>query len=147
MDILVKPDNDKIAELYSENKQFKDDAALDLYIPENHAIPPGTMGYMIDHKISVELFDGQVDSLLMPRSSISKTSLRMSNSIGLIDKNYRGHILAAVDNIGDDPVILERGQRLFQLLPFPTQSFNVEIVDKLSDTERGDKGFGEGTGN
>ena len=38
----------------------------------------------------------------MPRSSISKTPLRMSNSVGLIDGGYRGEIMASVDNISDD---------------------------------------------
>ena len=49
---------------------------------------------------------------LYPRSSISKTPLRLCNSVGIIDAGYRGNIMAFVDNIDED---YDLGTRLFQL--------------------------------
>ena len=81
--------------------------------------------------------------LLMPRSSISKTPLRMANSIGLIDSGYRGELMAVVDNISDTDYIVEKDSRLFQIVNSDLKSFSkVEYVDELSETSRGDGGFG-----
>ena len=80
--------------------------------------------------------------MLMPRSSIAKTPLRLSNSIGLIDAGYRGEIMAAVDNIKNIPFALEVGQRLFQLVGMDGSEINFELVEKLSTSSRGSGGFG-----
>jgi dUTP pyrophosphatase len=78
----------------------------------------------------------------MPRSSIAKTPLRLSNSIGLIDGGYRGEIMAAVDNIKNEDYTVEPGQRLFQLVAMDGSPIHFELVDDLSDTTRGSGGFG-----
>ena len=82
-----------------------------------------------------------------PRSSISKTPLRLANSVGIIDSGYRGELMAVVDNISKEDYVVEEGQRLFQicsntLLPFS----NIKITQELNNTERGAGGFGS-TGN
>ena len=91
--------------------------------------------------ISCEPADGK-PYYLFPRSSISKTPLRLSNSIGLIDGGYRGEIIAAVDNIKEEDCTVEPGQRLFQLVAMDGSPIQVEIVDELSETTRGSGGFG-----
>jgi len=78
----------------------------------------------------------------MPRSSISKTPLRLSNSIALIDAGYRGEIMAAVDNIKDDIFYIKKGQRLFQLVSMDGSPINLELVNELTQTTRGEGGFG-----
>lgn len=81
--------------------------------------------------------------LLMPRSSISKTQLRMANSIGLIDSGYRGELMAVVDNISENDYVVEKDSRLFQIVNPDLKPFlKVEYVDELSETTRGDGGFG-----
>ena len=80
--------------------------------------------------------------LLMPRSSIAKTPLRLCNSIGLIDGGYRGEIMAAVDNIKAEDYTVEPNQRLFQLVAMNGAPITFEIVDELSDSTRGEGGFG-----
>ena len=81
--------------------------------------------------------------LLLPRSSISKTPLRLSNSIGLIDSGYRGVIQAPVDNISEEDYIIEAGTRLFQLVNPDLNTFTeINIEDSLDETERGTGGFG-----
>ena len=80
--------------------------------------------------------------LLMPRSSIAKTPLRLCNSIGLIDGGYRGEIMAAVDNVKSEDYTVEPNQRLFQLVAMNGAPITFEIVDELSDSTRGEGGFG-----
>jgi len=79
---------------------------------------------------------------IVPRSSIYKTPLRMANSIGVIDSGYRGELMVPVDNPTDDDYMITPGERLFQIILPNLEEFEVEIVDYLSDSERGDGGFG-----
>ena len=78
----------------------------------------------------------------MPRSSIAKTPLRLCNSIGLIDGGYRGEIMAVVDNIKKESYTLRPGQRLFQLVAMDGSPIHFELVDELTESTRGDGGFG-----
>jgi len=79
----------------------------------------------------------------MPRSSIYKTPLRLANTIGLIELKYRGHIIAAIDNIRNNPYKSVRGERLFQLVSPSLDTFNVVVtINDLSTTQRGSGGFG-----
>ena len=78
----------------------------------------------------------------MPWSSISKTPLRMSNSIGLIDGGYRGEIVAMCDNIKTVEYKVEKGQRLFQLVATDSSPIHYELVEELNETTRGSGGFG-----
>ena len=79
----------------------------------------------------------------MPRSSISKTPLRISNNQGIIDAGYRGELIIALDNISPVKWILYPGTRLVQSCMPSLTPFNVSIVDKAFDeTERGVNGFG-----
>ena len=82
-----------------------------------------------------------------PRSSIGKTPLRLANSVGIIDAQYRGNLIVQVDNISNVPYTIQKGQRLFQICSQDLTPFRcVKIVDSLLDTERGIKGIGS-TGN
>ena len=66
----------------------------------------------------------------------------MANSIGVIDSGYRGELMVPVDNPTDDDYMIKPGERLFQIILPNLEEFEVEIVDELSETERGDGGFG-----
>jgi len=91
--------------------------------------------------ISCEPDDGRA-YYLFPRSSISKTPLRMSNSIGLIDGGYRGEIMAMCDNIKGETYTAQKGQRLFQLVASDSSPIHYELSEELSETTRGHGGFG-----
>ena len=80
--------------------------------------------------------------MLVPRSSIWRTSLRQANSIGIIDAGYRGHIMVPVDNISNEDYIIKPGERLFQIVHPLLKPIEVELTDTLSETERGSGGFG-----
>lgn len=82
---------------------------------------------------------------MLPRSSISKTPLRLANSVGLIDAGYRGPIMAPVHNIHNAPYTVNANDRLFQLatpdlLPWDEIRIVAEIPG--GPTLRGAGGFG-----
>lgn len=92
--------------------------------------------------ISLEIPKGYV-GLVFPRSSIRKMELELSNSVGVIDSGYRGEIQATFNKTnGLNSVKYNVGDRICQImiLPYPNVTFNE--VDELSDTERGEGGFG-----
>ena len=83
--------------------------------------------------------------MLIPRSSIIKTTLRLANSVGIIDKSYRGEVMAVVDNIGTDNVCLKTGSCYFQIVAFDGNLPTYTLKDELSSTTRGSGGFGSTT--
>ena len=141
MHLKIKSLTQKAKDFYENHGHFhQGDAGLDLFIIDSLTIPPGETA-IIKSNIACENTD-EMPYLLMPRSSISKTPLRQCNSVGLIDAGYRGEIMAAVDNIKDIPYTVEPGQRLFQLVSMDGAPITFEIVSELSETDRGDGGFG-----
>ena len=141
MQLRVKPSSEVVRLMYENHGHFHEgDAGLDLFIIERQVIEPGETS-RIKLGISCENMD-QKPYLLMPRSSISKTPLRLCNAIGLIDAGYRGEIMAAVDNIKQESYEVEKGQRLFQLVSMDGGPIYFELVDILSISKRGEGGFG-----
>ena len=141
MKLRLKPSSEVIRLMYENHGHFHEgDAGLDLFIIEKQVIKPGETS-RIKLGISCENMD-QKPYLLMPRSSISKTPLRLCNAIGLIDAGYRGEIMAAVDNIKQKSYEVEKGQRLFQLVSMDGGPIYFELVDVLSSSKRGEGGFG-----
>ena len=141
MKLFIKPHNDTAWEFYRNHGHFHDgDAGLDLYVLEDiHFEPSETKAIRLG--ISCEPEDGKA-YYLFPRSSISKTPLRMANSIGLIDGGYRGEIIAMCDNIKSEAYTAEKGQRLFQLVATDSSPIHFELVEELEMTTRGTGGFG-----
>ncbi len=78
---------------------------------------------------------------LYPRSSLSKTRLRLANSVGIIDAGYRGNLIGAFDALDDYAV--QSGDRLVQICAPSLVPLIVSVVDDLGDvTVRGSAGFG-----
>ena len=149
MKLLLKPLTPEISLKYSNHSCFNEgDAGLDLFFPEDIVLRYGDCGVKVDMGIQCEgLSDntsGNISYYLYPRSSISKTPIRMSNSIGIIDAGYRGNIIVALDHI--DPNLkefkIQKGTRLFQICGPCLDPISMEIVRELSDSERGNNGFG-----
>ena len=141
MKLKIKPFNKDIYKMYKNHNHFHPgDSGLDIYIIENQIINPGET-IRLKLGISCENLDAK-SYFLMPRSSISKTPLRLANSVGLIDAGYRGEIMAAVDNIKDFAYEVEIGQRLFQIVAMDGSAIHFELSDHLSETTRGADGFG-----
>ena len=95
--------------------------------------------------IALEIPEGFV-GLVFPRSSIRKTHLHLSNSVGVIDSGYRGEIQATFKKIqGISNNALDNykvGDRIFQLMIIPHPTIQFIEVDELTTTERGEGGFG-----
>ena len=141
MHLKIKPKSKLVYKMYEEHGQFHDgDAGLDLFIVQEQTIKSGKTE-MIKLGISCESVE-EKPYLLMPRSSISKTPLRLCNSVGLIDAGYRGEIMAAVDNIKKEDYSIKSGERLFQIVAMDGSPLTFELVIELSDTKRGSDGFG-----
>lgn len=141
MKLLIKILNENARNLYENHGHFhKGDAGLDLYVIDDIEIKPMETK-LIKFGISCEPKDGKA-YYLMPRSSISKTPLRMSNSIGLIDGGYRGEIMASCDNIKNSSYTAKKGDRLFQLVSHDSSPISFSIKNNLTETSRGSGGFG-----
>ena len=98
-----------------------------------------------------DVLEVPVGYTMYPRSSLSKTPLRMANSVGVIDSGYRGPLLGAFDVLGNlntmglDELLVEEKQRLVQVCHPGLEPFRVVLVDRLDDlgtTCRGKGGFG-----
>jgi dUTP pyrophosphatase len=119
------------------------DAGMDLVATSVIGETLGSITYGLG--IALEIPEGFV-GLVFPRSSIRKTNLQLSNSVGVIDSGYRGELQATFNKVqGIDNVERENykvGDRVCQIMiiPHPTIEFNE--VNELSNTERGEGGFG-----
>jgi dUTP pyrophosphatase len=126
------------------------DAGMDLVATEIIKDTPEQITYGTG--IAMEIRDGFV-GLVFPRSSIRKTGLQLSNSVGVIDSGYRGELQATFNKIfGSEGFYDETkmqtnefykvGDRVAQIMIIPYPPIEFDEVAELSDTERGDGGFG-----
>ena len=93
--------------------------------------------------LAIEIPEGHV-GLLFPRSSNSKTDLYLTNHVGVIDSGYRGEIMFKYRSIRGllDAKIYAKNERVGQLMILPYPQIELVESDTLSETERGDGGFG-----
>jgi len=97
--------------------------------------------------IAMEIPKGYV-GLVFPRSSIRKTDLSLTNSVGVIDSGYRGEIQATFKKVfGPNDIRIDQtdykvGDRIAQIIIVPYPSIKFVEVDDLTSTERGEGGFG-----
>lgn len=81
--------------------------------------------------------------LLVPRSGLaSKRGLTLANSPGIIDADYRGEVMVALINMGDHGFQVDKHMRIAQLIICPYLHVAVDEVQEISDTDRGNGGFG-----
>jgi dUTP pyrophosphatase len=116
-------------------------AAMDLYARETTVIPARGVEY-VPLNIALQLPKGYW-ALLAARSSLHKRGLLLANGIGIGDYDYRGdgdEYKAALLNFTDEPVIVERGERIVQLMVLPRERIMWQVKEQFSDTDRG--GFG-----
>ena len=119
----------------------QNDAGLDLTTRETVTLKPGETR-MVGTGVSVAIPEGHF-GLVAPRSGLAcKRGVTFNNTPGIIDAGYRGEIKVALRNIGDAEQTVERGERVVQLIVVPYATCECVEVDELSDTERGDGGFG-----
>ena len=129
------------------------DAGMDLVATEIIKDTPEQITYGTG--IAMEIRDGFV-GLVFPRSSIRKTGLQLSNSVGVIDSGYRGELQATFNKLFGGEAMYDEmkvkeiqpndfykvGDRVAQIMIIPHPEVEFNEVDELSDTERGEGGFG-----
>lgn len=91
--------------------------------------------------IAVEIPQGYV-GLVFPRSSIARTGLILSNAVGVIDSGYRGEVMAKFRRAQVPAEEYKLGERIAQLIIMPYPGVEFEEVSELSDSERGNGGYG-----
>lgn len=83
------------------------------------------------------------EAQVRPRSGLAiKSGLTVVNAPGTIDADYRGEVKVGLINLGKEPVVIERGMRIAQLLIAPVARVNWQAVSTLPETSRGAGGFG-----
>lgn len=118
-------------------------AGADLYacLEEDAVILPGQTRFL-PTGIALEVPQGCA-GLVYARSGLAcKRGLAPANKVGVVDSDYRGEILVALHNHGDQPQTICDGERVAQLLITPVLTPEYGWSQKLSDTQRNEKGFG-----
>ena len=137
------------AEFYKEElNRSNDNAGFDLYSMQSLSTFSGSSVTLLDLGVKAKLLRisdlvEEVHYYLYPRSSIYKFGVMMANSVGIIDKTYRGPLMAPICQINENPPSIEKGNRLFQIVA-PDMGWikEVVIVSELNETNRGVGGFG-----
>ncbi len=148
------PDNNLRSDMeaHLQNRRWTD-SGLDLLSQENELdFSNGNYGVEFRlgmHFAALDINGNPVPYLLLPRSSMSLSPLRMSNSIGLADAGYRGELIARVDCVSNDTSYhIQHGRRLFQVVQHNWLPWReIRIVNSLNELpaapdNRGAGGFG-----
>lgn len=165
LELLVEP---WATQYYKNEMRSNDNAGYDLYCQSTNVLGTSDQApvlTMLDHGVRARMVstkplqmaqihasnhytagivaEQDVHYYLVPRSSICKTPLIMANSVGIIDKTYRGPIKAPVKNLSPASYAVAEGTRLFQIIaPNMGHISEVRIVQSLDETARGEGGFG-----
>lgn len=92
--------------------------------------------------LSIEIPDGYFGAIFARSGLATKQGLRPANCVGCCDSDYRGEYIVALHNDTDETQIVTDGDRIAQLVVIPYLPIKFEEVNELSDTERGENGFG-----
>ena len=144
MKIINIKKTDENAKIPTYGSEFA--AGSDLYAvihnEENRVeILPGETAF-IDTGIVMEIPNGYV-GLVYARSGLScKQGLAPANKVGVIDSDYRGNIMVALYNQSNETRIVSEGDRIAQIIIQPVEQFGFKVTENLSNTVRGNGGFG-----
>ena len=154
MALIKTKTSDKLIEKKVESKQVEikyvgdyepkyatdGSACFDLAANQKERIFPGEC-VLVDLGIKIEIPKGYYMELI-PRSSIYKSGLMLANSVGIIDADYRGPVMAALINVSKLKVMIQKDERIMQAIIKPVQKVSFKKEISLSTTERGVGGMG-----
>ena len=160
-ELFVLP-NPEAATYYKTTTFDCENAGVDLHVPTKVIFTPGekklvSMGVravvidddmLCDYREMQGISGNDVKSMtshywMVPRSSISKTGLMMLNSVGVIDKSYRGELMAFLWNTTNSTIVVEAGNRLVQIVAGDMSDItSMTVVDRLPASTRDEGGFG-----
>lgn len=135
--LKVKPLASQVAPSYAH----EGDAGLDLRTTEAYTLAPGER-HLFPTGLAMELPSGCVGAVC-PRSGLAiRDGVTVLNAPGIVDPTYRGEVKVDLVNHGTESVAIAAGDRIAQLVVVPFVPCQVEVVDRLDDTERGTAGHG-----
>lgn len=118
-------------------------AGADLYaaVREDLTLAPGARA-LVPTGIAIALPAGY-EAQIRPRSGLAlKSGITCLNTPGTIDADYRGHVQVLLINLGNEPAVIKRGDRIAQIIVSPVRRAEFTVVEELPDSLRGVNGFG-----
>ena len=118
-------------------------AGADIYalLDEPITINPGETK-LIHTGLAMAIPEGLVGLNFARSGMATKRGLAPANKVGVIDSDYRGEVMVALHNHGNAPQTVENGERIAQMVFVPYYTAQFELKDELSETLRGEGGFG-----
>lgn len=148
MDVKVKKLRDYPADWDLPRYETDGAAGFDLKIARPEAVgysPPlrysSGMRQVFGTSLAFEIPKGFVMKIYI-RSSIGKQGICLTNGVGIIDSDYRGEIFLSTAKLFGPPQYLKHGDRIAQGIIMPAPQYNLIEATKLSDTDRGQGGYG-----
>ena len=139
MEVKIKLENG--CENFCPKKAHPDDAGYDLYSRIDAVLEPMS-GMAIPVGFAMEL-PSSYEAQIRPRSGLAaKHYITVTNSPGTVDANYRGEIKAILYNLGKEPFIIQRGDRIAQMVICKLPEIELIEATELSETDRNTNGFG-----
>lgn len=145
MELKIKPLSPKLgSDIPFPSYATPGSAAMDIRacMDEPMTLQPGQR-FAVPSGFAIALPDANHVALVFARSGLAvKHGIALSNSVGVIDSDYRGEILVGLVNHSDVPYTIQPGERIAQLGIFPVTQATLLPTDTLDDTLRGEGGFG-----
>jgi dUTP pyrophosphatase len=143
--LQLLPTSATAASFYTTSTRDNENAGYDLFVPADVTFEPGQK-ILVSMGVKATMLHYGGDTChywMVPRSSISKTGLMLCNSVGVIDRSYRGELMAYLWNTKTTNVTVKKGERLVQILaPDMGWISQISLVESLGATRRGIGGFG-----
>ena len=135
---VINNSNNELPQFATEHSAGVD---LRAFLSEKIVIKP-LQRVMVSTGLFIELPHG-FEAQIRPRSGLAaKHGITVLNTPGTIDADYRGEIKVILINLSDTDFVIENGDRICQMIINKYERFNWNLVDKLSETDRGEGGFG-----
>jgi dUTP pyrophosphatase len=125
-------------------KAHKTDAAFDLYSDERIDITPGGSA-LVGTGIALDMskgLTGHYAAILSRSGMAAKNRIFVLNAPGLIDTGYRGEIKIILQNLGSSVYHIDQAERIAQIMFLPNYVVYLNEVNELSESDRGEEGFG-----
>lgn len=114
-------------------------AGLDIVMPVSVTVPVAQKNFKLHLGVKI---NSSGHSMLVLRSSAPKIGIRQSNSVGILDRDYRGELILCVDNVFMKSITIPKGKRICQLVALDGSQIEFEFGKVENDTQRGEGGFG-----
>jgi len=98
---------------------------------------------LIPTGMAIHINDPSLAAVLLPRSGLGhKHGIVLGNLVGLIDSDYQGQVFVSCWNRGNEPFVVQPGERIAQMVMVPVVQVRFEVVEDFEESDRGAGGFG-----